>query len=90
MLKLNEFLWKRPIEIDDISFIRNLEAVFCEEDELRLNTKSNAEDPDMTNILAKFENLKSLHLALSSIKFDKNQAHERFVSCQQAVNGSMV
>lgn len=54
-------------------FLRSLEASFCEQiEELWLNTKTDAENSDMTNDLAKFGNLKSLHLATSSIKLDLN------------------
>lgn len=58
-------------------FLRNLEANFCEQiEELWLNTKEDAEDPDMTDVLAKFVNLKSLHLARSSMKCDLNHLFE--------------
>lgn len=52
-------------------FLRNLGSNFCTQIEnLWLNAKDNSENEDMTSVLAKFENLKSLHLTQSSIKFD--------------------
>lgn len=51
-------------------FLRSLDGIFCEQiEELWLNTKSG--DEDMTDVLAKFVNLKSLHLAPTSINYDR-------------------
>lgn len=52
-------------------YLRNLDAKFCKQiEELWLKAKGASENGDMTHVLAKFENLKSLHLAPSSIKFE--------------------
>lgn len=52
-------------------YLRNLDAKFCKQiEELWLKAKGASEKEDMTNVLAKFENLKSLHLAPSTLKLD--------------------
>lgn len=58
-------------------FLQNLDAIFCKQiEELWwLTAYNDSNDRDMTNILAKFESLKSLHWAQSSGTWDLDQLY---------------
>lgn len=78
------------LKIHSIDLLENLDKTFCTRiEELWVDTDdSDSDDPqlvhprDITSILAKFENLKSLHLEPSSVKSDVSQL---FSVCQKLI-----